>query len=524
MTIKERFIKLDGRRKTLLDRAVLCSKLTIPALMPDEYFTENDELPTPYQSLGANAVNSLSNRLLLTLLPPNQPFFRYDVDRNVLDRLKAELGKDDYKIEVEDKLSKAEKAVQGYIDRGVFRDPVYRAIRLLVTTGNALCHFPDDGKVSMRVFRLNNYVVQRDSGGNVVEIITRESTSLEAIKDADLREFIKANTEHNEQSEGYVKEKDLEIYTRVILNDNNRYDVSQEVGDVEIPDSKGEYKADELPWIVLRWVGNDGEDYGRGHVEEHLGDFISLESLSQSSNESAAALSKLIFLVRPNGVTNVEDLIDTPNTGFCQGDPNDVAPLQANKINDFKIAYDMITKLEQRIERAFLMHKSVQRQADRVTAEEVRYMASELEDTLGGIYSILSQEFQRPFLNNVVNKMVSEGAMPALPKNIIQPIIITGLEALGRGHDLNKLNVFLQNISAGLGPQTVTKYLKVGPYITRVAASLGIDTEGLVSTDEEVAARDKQAMMNSLSEKAGPGVAQEIARGVIANQQNQNQG
>ena len=40
-----------------------------------------------------------------------------------------------------------------------------------------------------------------------------------------------------------------------------------------------------------------------------------------------------------------------------------------------------------------MLQSSVQRDAERVTTEEIRYLAGELEDTLSGIYSILSQDF-----------------------------------------------------------------------------------------------------------------------------------
>ncbi|WP_416142518.1 portal protein [Escherichia coli] len=43
-------------------------------------------------------------------------------------------------------------------------------------------------------------------------------------------------------------------------------------------------------------------------------------------------------------------------------------------------------------------NSAVQRTGERVTAEEIRYVASELEDTLGGVYSILSQELQLPLV------------------------------------------------------------------------------------------------------------------------------
>ena len=86
-----------------------------------------------------------------------------------------------------------------------------------------------------------------------------------------------------------------------------------------------------------------------------------------------------------------------------------------------------------------MLNSAVQRNAERVTAEEVRFMAQELETSLGGVYSILSQELQLPLIKILIFRMEKQGRMPVFPKNVIKPQIITGMEALGRGQDLNKL-------------------------------------------------------------------------------------
>lgn len=48
-----------------------------------------------------------------------------------------------------------------------------------------------------------------------------------------------------------------------------------------------------------------------------------------------------------------------------------------------------------------LLNSAVQRNGERVTAEEIRYVAGELEDTLGGVYSLLSQELQLSLIRRV---------------------------------------------------------------------------------------------------------------------------
>ena len=146
------------------------------------------------------------------------------------------------------------------------------------------------------------------------------------------------------------------------------------------------------------------------------------------------------------------------------------------------MAQETAQRITERLSFAFLLNSSVQRNAERVTAEEVRYMAQELETALGGVYSILSQEFQLPLVRLLLARLESDGKMPKMPKDSIKPQIVTGLEALGRGQDLTKLAQFLTYLQP-LGPQVISQNLNVDDYIDRLGASLGIG--GLVKVRRE---------------------------------------
>ena len=147
------------------------------------------------------------------------------------------------------------------------------------------------------------------------------------------------------------------------------------------------------------------------------------------------------------------------------------------KQGDFGVAKETSLEISKRLSFAFLLNNSVQRKAERVTAEEVRFMAQELGPALGGVYSILSMEFQRPFVNILLARLEQQGKMPKMPKDTVKPQIVTGLEALGRGQDLSKLAQLLQYLQP-LGQDIISQELNVADYIDRLAASLGIDTGG----------------------------------------------
>ena len=125
---------------------------------------------------------------------------------------------------------------------------------------------------------------------------------------------------------------------------------------------------------------------------------------------------------------------------------------------------------------------------------------------MGGVYSILSQEFQLPLVNRMMDRMQKKRRLPKIPKKMVKPTIVTGLEALGRGHDLNKLDTFIAGASQLLGPEFPT-YVNMSDYLKRRATSIGIDDAGLVRTQEEIEMlKQQQQQMAAMQQGIGPGI------------------
>lgn len=500
-SIKSRWEKLDSDRLVLLDRARDCAKLTVPSLLPPNHHIEQNVLPTPYQSVGARAVNTLAAKLLMALLPPNTPFFRFIPDETALEEIK----KQDAKIltEIETKLASSERNITNEVERQALRVPTFEYLRLLVATGNALLYKPE-GK--LKTFRLDQYVVKRDPLGHPLEIIVKESIAKKALP-PEIQKLIT-------KEEGC---ETVDLFTSVELEEDGLYYTRQEVEGILIPDSIGTYTKETMPWLPQRWSAIAGEDYGRGPVELYLGDLRSLEALTQAIVEGSAAASKMVFLVNPNGNTRMRDVAKAESGDFKPGMATDVTVLQANKFNDFRVAKEVADEITNRLAQAFLMSSSVTRNAERVTAEEIRYMAGELEDVLGGTYSVLSQEFQLPLV-----KLLMKEKSISFPKDLVAPGIVTGMEALGRGHDYDKLVRFAQTIGELYGPQIVAERTNIDEMLTRIANSLSIDAKGIIKTDEEMAAAQQQTMMQQTVAQGGQALGQ--AGGAMLAQQLANQG
>jgi hypothetical protein len=105
-----------------------------------------------------------------------------------------------------------------------------------------------------------------------------------------------------------------------------------------------------------------------------------------------------------------------------------------------------------------------------------------------------------------MDRMGKAGRLPELPKKIVKPTIVTGLEALGRGHDLNKLDSFVAGASQLLGEQFST-YVNMGDYLKRRATSLGIDVEGLIKSEEELQQERQQQQQQQMAQQVAPNMA-----------------
>ena len=492
-TAEARYHQLEQARQSYLDRARDCSELTIPSLIPPDRHNETSDLYQPFQGIGARGVNNLASKLSLALMPPNSPFFRFLVEPYTL---KQNFPDETARTEIEKQLGEYERAVMSEIETSGDRVAVHEALKHLIVGGNVLLHIGAD---KTRVIHLDSYVVSRAPNGDVLEIVIVEHVSPNVL-DKTTASKIEGKLEGDE--------KTVEVYTH-IERKNDIFTVYQETKGVVLAGSRGKYKVNAVPFLPLRFSRIDGEDYGRGFVEELFGDLRSLEGLSQAIVEGAAAAAKVLFMVNPNGTTRMRSIAQAENTAIIEGNRSDVSVLQMEKFNDFRVAYQAMGGIEERLSQQFMLQSSVQRNGERVTAEEIRYLAGELEDTLSGIYSILSQEFQLPYINRKIDVLTKAKKLPKLPESIVKPTIVTGMEALGRGHDLRKLDLFVQGMAQALGPEVLQQYVNLQDYIKRRATALGIETEGLIKTQEQIAQEMQQAQMMQMMQQAGPGAIQE---------------
>lgn len=495
-TAEARYNKLKKDRQLYIDRAVQCAEVTLPYIMPPEG-SKNQLLPTPWQSMGARGVNNLAAKMILGLLPPSEPFFKFDLAQHIFDEMSG--GDNDIKASIEKNLVKAERAVMSEIDHKGDRIAAFELFKHLLITGNCATFTPVDS--AMRVFTLDQYVCQRDPSGNLLLLIIREEVAISTLSD-EIQEIIPEATS-NDNGTANKDDDTVEIYT-IVKRTGDVVTYQQEIGDKVLPGSAGISPADRSPYQALGWTRIDGEHYARSYCEEYLGDLQSLDGLSQSIIEGSAAMARLVFLRNPMGSTKLNAFKSANNGDIIDGVEGDINAVQVNKFADFQITHMTKKDLEERLSQAFLLNSSVTRNAERVTAEEIRFMANELEESLGGVYSVLSQEFQLPYLKRRVAAMIAQGRLPQLPKNLVQPTIIGGLDALGRSHEMSKAITFARASAELLGPEAVAAAMSHDRALKFVGVQTGFDAAALLKTPEEKAAEQQAERQRLAMETLGP--------------------
>lgn len=487
-SVKSRYETMKRKRDPYLRRARDCAALTIPALMPPEGHNEFAVLPEPYQGLGARAVVSLASRLMVAMYPPGKPSFKLDVPPEA----RIQSGDMSLDTSIEQGLVLSEKLIQSEIERKQWRRQTNLSLQYLLVTGNSLEMMQPDNTI--RIFRLDQYCVSRDMAGQVQEIITEEYLSPESLPE-EAKGMIKADDYSNNR---------VPLYTHCKRDKSGKYIVKQEINSQAVPKSDGEYEV--LPYNALRYTSVVGEDYGRGKCEEHLPDLRTIDALSKSLIDGAAMASRNVTMIRPNaagGLNLRRRFAKADNGDIIVGNPEDVVMMQFQNNNGMQLCAAELERQTREVSQAFLMGAATVRDSERTTAFEVRRMTEELEGTLGGVYSQLNQDMQQARLMRLVVQMKRNQQLPAWPEGLVEPVILTGLETLGREQDVNRVQTALQFLQ-GMPPETLD-YIKFDVLLGK--AFYGLNLPDSVRSQEEVKAEQEQKMQQQAMAQGANAVA-----------------
>ncbi len=518
--ISSRYQELSRLREPFLRRARACSVMTKPTIIPPEGHDGSAAFPIPYQTIGAEGTNNFASRLKSILFPTGSPWLRYVIADAVL-RDEVLRQNPEGISNIEKALSDRESEIRRYCETTNMGTTIGELCTHCIIAGNALLYIPQSEE-PMRCYGMDRYVVRRTPAGRVLQLIIEEEV-LASTLEPEVQKFcslIEAEPAHK-----------CKLYTNIEYNQSEEvWEIRQELNGTELPeDGVGDDKIGawsrypENPYIAVRWTQVDGEPWGRGYAEDLLGGLISLDVLSRAIVEGAqiAALS-IIGVRNGSSTTKKRDVARAKNGDVITADfANDVTMFRADKHADFSVAERVATALTDSLQRAFLMHSAVQRKGERVTGFEIRAMIQALEEQIGSVYTIFASEVQPRVIKLIEKRMLKLGKLEPIQDGLVETSIVTGLEALGRGQDLQKLMEFSQICTQMFGAEAMAKYVKPHVAMQTVAACIQLEHTDFIKTEEEVAkemaaAQQAQQQMQAqqmLGQLASP-AAQVITKGM----------
>ena len=503
ITVKDRYEKLKAIRKNVENRAEKYANWTIPNLFPEEHSQDSDNMTKFLNSIGAEALNNLTNKLLLALFSPGTPFFRVELTPEAKQNAMLSLALEQ-ETELDTILSSVEKESMKVLGRKGLRAAMFSAIQQLVVTGNALVYYPPDPNTPITVYTLRDYVVDRDSFNRVKEIIVVDKRVFKTLPDETKQMLLAGKT---------YKDDDEVCYYIWIQKKGDKYFLDQYVEDILLTDetTRGVYPEKMLPYFPLGWRYARGHNYGTSLVEEYAGDFKALEILVESFVKGLAVAADLKQLVNPGGMTDIDDLVQSSFGAYVLGRAEDITIPQLNKAADYQLLYQGIEMFTQRIARAFLLSGMVTRQAERVTAFEIQQQINELETALGGVYTRLASALQEPLAILAMKEIDSE----LTPVNGVEPIVITGIDAISRFNEMSNVQLWLQDLGMlSQLPESTLATLNVVQLGSYMGASRGVEVDKFVKTEEQIQAEQEAMMQQQMAMQQEQAMSGAIAQGM----------
>lgn len=521
-SLKGLYTRLCVARDPLLTRSRRLARYILPWLLPEEGMTIGTNIANPFSSTAARGASFHASRSLLTMFPPNTTFVALEPGPVEADELRN-LDQQGYD-EVTEILHLYEEAIGKEFERRNWRQPLAYAF-LLLTAGGGNCALwfkePEKkgGHRALSVLSMAEYAAAWDGNGLFTDVVVCEKLQMRSLP-LELQAKVRALPEYK----GCPPDREVEVYTGEVLQPDGTFSKWQEVCGIVVDGSeKDSIPRSRAPIRPVRHAVYRNQDWGISRAEMFYGDIMSLDGMSRSLLEGGAACARVLFGVKPNCLTSADELNDKPNLAYVTANPEDIFPITADKYADLQVVRAAREDLVASVAFAFGLHTAVQRDAERVTAEEIRFMAQEIEDTSAGSSATITREMQVPIVEEILADLKERGGMKALPPDI-QPRVVTGVEALGKNHDLNRLLSAFQTLGQmNLPPESLIENFDDTELVRRAMDAAGVRVRGLVLPRAEVKAARQEKANAVTNQKLGAAGIKSVTDLALAGQQQQQQ-
>lgn len=481
--------QMTSGRGTMLDRKQRLAEMTIPSALPDSnYNGQTDALTNGASSLGAQGATNIINKLMLAMFAPGISFLRLDLEAAAKQKFLEQLNLQDDSL-LTDVLANGEREAMKTLEQSGSRPHIYEGLAHLVVVGDVLMDLSDTAVISF--ISVRDYAVKRNRKGKVLRLVFCEKVRVMDLEDEAKTEYTRAQPECRYDDE-------VTIYT-VVKWVKGMYRSTVWIEDVQLSTRhSGKWTEENMPYRALTWRLPVGQDYGVSLAEDYANDLVIHDAVSESLADGAVLASQFRWACNPGGMTDPSVVEQGANGSVVPASKGDLSLIFANIGTQLSSVSSVEELYSRRLGRGFLMNTAVTRNAERVTVEEMRIQANELEGSLGGVYSRLAIDMQGPIARWSLRR-----ANIAIKGTKIQPTIITGLDALSRSADLERLLGFLSDVSnlSSLPPE-IRMRLNEGPILSDMAAGRGVDRGKYVASEEVYQQRLQQQAEQQMEQQA----------------------
>jgi hypothetical protein len=524
-TVASRFSAGDSERQSSLHVARTCAALTDPTILPwdcphPSSNTDTRALTQSFQSDGAYGLLNMAGKLMLALF--GQHWFQLSLapelwySPDLADEAKQAA---DQRLFLWELIGSAKLQATNIVATSAgqrfpvgFLSRKLAALNQLLVTGDVLEMLGDD--YAMRVYRRDQYVTLRDSSGAVCHHAIRERLDPLGLPED---QFAASGLDRDEMMRTDTRGRIRDVYTlvewqpwaktwliRVETNDHTIHEREEKVS----------------PYFSTPFKLTGGENYGRGFVETAcFGDLVTLNELELRLLELLAMASKRIIATDVSSLVRDKDLAkpsgSTIKARVVNGQVQDIGAVEFASVADYNMLVNGVQRKALAVRRAFLVESSIQPTGDRVTAQAIQRVTAEVEGALGGSYVPIADFQQLPLLQRLFHQLRRDRLVPVMPNDSVRISSLTGLAALFRAGEANRLLTFTQTIAA-LGPEAV-RYLNMGALIGAYQRLSAIYQPGLIKSEAELAKEANAAVQQQIALAAGQQAAK--TAGAIVEQQ-----
>jgi hypothetical protein len=496
-----------------------------PAILPDRTYSPqvHDQdpslvLPVSYSSLTSRGVLNLQTRFMLQAFPPFAPWFEHrlnpwiEFNPSIDSRLK---------FEAQQQLFAHDLTLQAMIESAPFDIPNRQAVPFRSAIGQAIMSGIVVGEaciqclptMQIRSHSLNNYVVERDESGAVRAVALRERIDPMELDDERRAKLGVSDAEWEKKS---VEEREMDLWTVERWEPGKReWVLRQEVGDdgIEIYGGDGTKYPE---FVIAPWRLHPGQMHGTGFAETNYGDIFSLSVLDEMYLRYAANATRFHPTIGPDSGLTPKDFTKKSGTPFVTkmegGKATKIGFLTLDKGQDFSIVQVVREAKRRDLGQSMLLDSEVAGRGGEAFRHSSAWATVVNENNMLMGSSFI--DFQESLSMGLCRRMrwqMREAAKRDRQRRWLlldeeeggslvfseRPVLLTGLAALKRQNDKQKLLEFGQWVNA-LGQADAIK----PDVATAIYARYdNLDISGIIKSPAEREA-ERQAMVRTQTQIA----------------------